>query len=58
MTTLSESAALGWRIVHGPSIASGSRAAERDDYTQVALDLRLRDALTRTIVAGEAGVVP
>ena len=37
--------ALGWRVAHGPDIAPGTPDAERDDYGQVALDYRLRDAL-------------
>ena len=55
MTTLTEAdveqaalewlAGLGWRVAHGPDIAPGTPDAERDDYGQVALDYRLRDAL-------------
>ena len=37
----------GWRIRHGAEIAPGEPAAERDDYGQVVLAQRLRDALAR-----------
>jgi type I restriction enzyme R subunit len=39
--------AIGWRVVHGPDIAPDMPAAERDDYGQVVLAQRLRDALAR-----------
>jgi type I restriction enzyme R subunit len=48
-----ESAALSWleslgyTILHGPDIAPGGPAAERDDYGQVVLQGRLRQALQR-----------
>ena len=55
MTTLTEAdvesaalewlSALGWRTAHGPDIAPGMPNAERDDYGQVALERRVRDAL-------------
>ena len=55
MTTLTEAdvehaaldwlAAQGWRVARGPDIAPGTPAAERDDYGQVVLERRLRDAL-------------
>jgi type I restriction enzyme R subunit len=38
---------LGYSIRHGPDIAPGEPAAEREDYGQVALAQRLRDALAR-----------
>ena len=57
MTTFTESvveqAALAWleglgyRVLHGPDIAPGEPAAEREDYGQVVLDDRLRQALQR-----------
>ena len=57
MTTLTEAdveqaaldwqAALGWQIGHGPDIAPDTPGAERDDYGQVVLKRRLRDALSR-----------
>ena len=36
---------LGWRIAHGPDIAPDTPNAERNDYGQVVLERRLRDAL-------------
>ncbi len=39
--------AVGWQIRHGAEIAPGEPAAERDDYGQVVLGQRLRDALWR-----------
>jgi len=38
---------LGYTIIHGPNIAPGEPAAERDDYGQVVLERRLRQALQR-----------
>ena len=38
---------VGWRVRSGAEIAPGEPAAERDDYGQVVLALRLRDALAR-----------
>ena len=38
-------AALGWRVSHGPDIGFGTPGAEREDYGQVVLAWRLRDAL-------------
>jgi type I restriction enzyme R subunit len=37
----------GWQVAHGPDIAPDMPAAERDDYGQVVLTQRLRDALVR-----------
>jgi len=37
----------GWRALRGADIAPGEPAAERDDYGQVVLASRLRDALAR-----------
>ena len=55
MTTLTEAdveqatldwlAGLGWQVAHGPDIAPDTPGAERDDYGQVVLERRLRDAL-------------
>jgi len=48
-----EFAALGWlegmgyRVLHGPEIAPGEPAAEREDYGQVVLGDRLRQALVQ-----------
>ena len=36
---------LGWQTAHGPDIAPGTPNAERDDYGQIVLERRLRDAL-------------
>ena len=38
---------LGWETAYGPDIAPGTPAAERDNYTEVVLERRLRDALER-----------
>ena len=35
----------GWGVAHGPDIAPDTPGAERDDYGQVVLERRLRDAL-------------
>ena len=37
----------GWQVQSGTEIAPGEPAAERDDYGQVVLAQRLRDALAR-----------
>ena len=39
--------ALGWQVAHGPNIAPDKPAAERNDFGQVVLEQRLRDALAR-----------
>ena len=36
---------LGWQVKHGPDIAPDTPNSERDDYGQVVLERRLRDAL-------------
>ena len=36
---------LGWQTAYGPDIAPDTPGAERDDFTQVVLEERLRDAL-------------
>ena len=38
---------LGYEVVHGPDIAPGQPAAERDDYRNVVIAGRLRDAIAR-----------
>lgn len=38
---------LGWTVKHGPEIAPGELFAERQDYREVVLKQRLRDALVR-----------
>ena len=40
-------ASAGWTVANGAHIAPGEPSAERDDYGQVVLAGRLRDALTR-----------
>ncbi len=55
MTTLTEAdveqaaldwlGGLGWQVKHGPDIAPDKLNAERNDYGQVVLERRLRDAL-------------
>ena len=57
MTTLNEAdveqaalgwlSALGWAVAHGPDIAPDTPQSERDDYGQVVLDYRLRNALAK-----------
>ena len=57
MTTLTESTVetvasewlttIGWQVAHGPDIALGASAEERDRYGHVVLERRLRDALVR-----------
>ena len=60
MTTITEAeveqaalgwlAGLGWAVAHGPNIAPETPNAERDDYGQVGLEHRLRDALAPLVV--------
>lgn len=38
---------IGWQVVNGAEIAPGEPDAERENYGQVALERRLRDALAR-----------
>ena len=55
MTTLTEAdveqaalgwlAEAGWGVAYGPEIGPGAATAERDDYGEVVLERRLRDAL-------------
>ena len=40
-------AGLGWGVAHGPDIAPDTPGAERNDYGQVVLERRLRDALAQ-----------
>ena len=42
---LSWLSSLGWQTAYGPDIAPDTPNAERDDFTQVVLEERLRDAL-------------
>ena len=41
---------LGWGVAHGPDIAPNTPNTERDNYGQVVLDRRLRDALAELVV--------
>ena len=45
--TLGWLAILGWQVAHGPDIAPDTPGAERNNYGQVVLESRLRDALAR-----------
>jgi type I restriction enzyme, R subunit len=45
--TLAWLAELGYSTVHGPALAPGEPAAERDNYGQVVLEGRLRSALAK-----------
>lgn len=47
---------VGWRVLHGAEIAPGEPAAERDDYGEVVLAQRLRDALLPKLISGEPRV--
>jgi type I site-specific restriction-modification system R (restriction) subunit len=38
---------LGYAVAHGPDLAPGELAAERDSFADVVLVRRLRDAITR-----------
>ncbi len=38
---------LGWRVAHGPNVAPGRVAAERTDYSEVILEQRVREGLSR-----------
>ena len=38
---------LGWETAYGPDIAPGTPASERDNYAQVVLEGRMKDALER-----------
>ena len=44
---------IGWTVLNGAEIAPGEPAAERDDYGQVFLAQRLRDALARLNPGGD-----
>ena len=67
MTTLSEStveaaalewlSTLGWQAAHGPDIAPDTPGAERDNYGQVVLEQRLREAFSRLNLSLPASVL-
>jgi type I restriction enzyme R subunit len=44
---------LGWQVKHGPEIAPDGLLAERQDFGQVVLEQRLRDALLSKLIRGE-----
>lgn len=46
-TCLEWLAELGWTVLHGPDLAPGMAGQEREDYRQIFLLDRLRNALTR-----------
>jgi hypothetical protein len=45
--TLAWLSELGWQVKHGSEIAPDGLFAERQDYSQLVLNQRLRDALAR-----------
>jgi type I restriction enzyme R subunit len=47
---------LGWQVKHGPEIAPDGLLAERQDFGQVVLEQRLRDALLSKLIRGEIRV--
>jgi type I restriction enzyme R subunit len=57
-----ESAALawlesvGWQVKHGSEMAPDGLFAKRQDYGQVVLDQRMRDALLPKLIRGEIRV--
>jgi len=44
---------VGWRVLHGVEIAPGELAAERGDYGELVLALRLDDPLLPNPTSGE-----
>jgi hypothetical protein len=57
MNPLTESTVeLGWQVKHGPEIAPDGLLAERQDFGQVVLEQRLRDALLSKLIRGEIRV--
>ena len=47
---------LGWQVKHGSEIAPDGLFAERQDFGQVVLEQRLRDALLPKLIRGEIRV--
>jgi hypothetical protein len=47
---------LGWQVKHGSEIAPDGLFAERQDFGQVVLEQRLRDALLSKLIRGEIRV--
>ena len=48
--------ASGWQIKHGPEMAPDGLFAKRQDFGQVVLEQRLRDALLPKLIRGEIRV--
>ena len=48
---------LGWQVAHGPGIAPGMSAAERQNYGEVVLEQRMRDAIARLNPDAATGAV-
>jgi type I restriction enzyme R subunit len=46
----------GWQVKHGSEIAPDGLFAKRQDYGQVVLDQRMRDALLPKLIRGEIRV--
>ena len=51
-----DSGELGYAVAHGPELARGQPAAERDSFGDVVLAGRLREAIQRlnTVIPGDA----
>jgi type I restriction enzyme R subunit len=47
---------LGWQVKHGSEMAPDGLFANRQDYGQVVLDQRMRDALLPKLIRGEIRV--
>jgi type I restriction enzyme R subunit len=47
---------LGWQVKHGTEFAPDGLFAERQDFGQVVLEQRLRDALLPKLIRGEIRV--
>ena len=47
---------IGWQVKHGTEIAPDGLFAERQNYGQVVLEQRLRDALLPRLISGEIRV--
>lgn len=50
--TLAWLESIGWSVTDGVEIGPGEPAAERDNYGQVVLAQRLRDAFLREVITG------
>ena len=47
---------LGWHVSHGPGLEPDKHSAEFDDYGQVVLECRPRDAFLSELVSVEMGI--